>query len=112
MPEPKLMLQPAQTGFYGKLPSQGDFLTRRLPREFVAPWDAWLQQGIAASRALLESDWEESYRSAPVWRFLLAPGVCGDAAWAGLLQPSMDRVGRYFPLTIAAKLPSDVDVLD
>jgi type VI secretion system protein ImpM len=29
-----------------------------------------------------------------------------------LVQPSVDRVGRYFPLTVAAGLPSDLEVLD
>ena len=40
-------------GFYGKLPSEGDFVTRRLPWEFTSAWDAWLQQGVHASRAAL-----------------------------------------------------------
>ena len=29
------------------------------------------------------------------------PGICGEAMWAGTLMPSVDKVGRYFPLTIA-----------
>lgn len=100
------------TGLYGKLPSHGDFVLRRLPQEFVLPWDAWLQQGIAESRLALGDAWEDSYRDAPVWRFLLAPGTCGEFAWAGLLQPSVDRVGRHFPLTVATALPSNIDVLE
>ena len=110
----ELMLpQPVgQTGLYGKLPSHGDFVLRRLPQEFVVPWDAWLQQGISESKLALGDAWEESYRDAPVWRFLLAPGTCGEFAWAGLLQPSADRVGRRFPLTVAAALPSNIDVLE
>ena len=110
----ELMLpQPSgQTGLYGKLSSHGDFVLRRLPQEFVAPWDAWLQQGIAESKLALGDAWEGSYRDAPVWRFLLAPGTCGESAWAGLLQPSVDRVGRHFPLTVAAALPSNIDVLE
>jgi hypothetical protein len=35
---------------------------------------------------------------------VLAPGVVGPQAWAGVLMPSCDRVGRYFPLTIAQPL--------
>ncbi len=105
--------QPAgPTGLYGKLASHGDFVLRRLPQEFVAPWDAWLQQAIAESKLALGDAWEDSYRNAPVWRFLLAPGTCGESAWAGLWQPSVDRVGRHFPLTVAAPLPSNIDVLE
>jgi type VI secretion system protein ImpM len=102
----------SDTGLYGKMPDQGDFVSRRLPAAFVQPWDAWLQACLAHSGTALGSDWDRLYRDAPVWRFLLAPGTCGASAWAGLVQPSVDRVGRYFPLTVAAELPSDVEVLD
>ena len=95
-------------GFYGKLPSEGDFVSRRLPWEFTSAWDAWLQQGLHASRAALGSRWLELYLSAPVWRFQLAPGVCGPQGWRGLFFASVDRVGRYFPLTLAfPQAPSD-----
>lgn len=107
-----ISLVPSATGLFGKVPDLGDFVTRRLPAEFVAPWDRWLEQGIAESRTQLGAAWEERYQNAPAWRFILAPGVCGDGSWAGVLQPSVDRVGRYFPLTLAAALPSDVNVLE
>jgi type VI secretion system protein ImpM len=95
-------------GFYGKLPSEGDFVSRRLPWEFTSAWDAWLQQGLHASRAALGPRWLELYLSAPVWRFQLAPGVCGPQGWRGLFFASVDRVGRYFPLTLAfAHPPAD-----
>lgn len=88
-------------GFFGKLPSEGDFVTRRLPWEFTSVWDEWLQQGMQASREVLGARWLELYLSAPIWRFQVAPGVCGPAGWRGLFFASVDRVGRYFPLTLA-----------
>jgi type VI secretion system protein ImpM len=88
-------------GFYGKLPSEGDFVTRRLPWEFTSVWDDWLQQGMQASRAALGERWLALYLSAPIWRFQVAPGVCGPVGWRGLFFASVDRVGRYFPLTLA-----------
>ena len=91
----------AGAGFYGKLPSEGDFVTRRLPWEFTSVWDDWLQQGMQASREVLGARWLELYLSAPIWRFQVAPGVCGPAGWRGLFFASVDRVGRYFPLTLA-----------
>ena len=91
----------AKAGFYGKLPARGDFVSRRLPRSFVEPWDAWLQQGFASSRDHLGDGWLEAYLTSPIWRFVLAPGVCGPAGVAGVVMPSVDSVGRYFPLTIA-----------
>jgi type VI secretion system protein ImpM len=93
------------TGFYGKLPMRGDFLSARLPQSFIAPWDDWLQRAIATSRELLGEAWLPAYLSAPIWRFLLAGGVCGRHAVIGVLMPSVDKVGRYFPLAVAAALP-------
>ena len=37
-------------GWYGKLPSLGDFASRRLGADFIPPWDAWLQEVIHATR--------------------------------------------------------------
>jgi type VI secretion system protein ImpM len=97
------------SGFYGKLPSHGDFLQRGVSDDFVNHWDAWLQDGMARSRSELgEEAWLEVFLTSPLWRFALASGVVGGPVWAGILLPSVDRVGRYFPLTIVAQLPPGV----
>lgn len=92
-------------GFYGKLPSHGDFLRRRVSDPFVGVWDGWLQECLAASRAELGERWLDVYLTSPAWRFACAQGVCGPAPVLGVMVPSVDRVGRYFPLTIVAELP-------
>ena len=94
----------SETGFYGKLPCRGDFMQRRAPQGFVDAWDAWLQECLHVSRQQLGERWLDIYLTSPVWRFLLAEGVCGESAYAGVMLPSVDRVGRYFPLTIVAPL--------
>jgi type VI secretion system protein ImpM len=96
----------AQLSWYGKLPSHGDFLQRRAPEPFVRVWDEWLQGCIAHSKAQLGGEWLNAYLTSPVWRFFVSEGVAGDASYAGVLLPSVDRVGRYFPLTIFAQLPA------
>ena len=98
-------------GFFGKIPSHGDFVTRELSRAFIDVWDLWLQAGIADSKARLGERWLDVYLTSPIWRFGLVPGICGASAWAGILMPSVDRVGRYFPLTIATALPQHVNPL-
>jgi len=108
-PAPVSSLTP---GCYGKLPSRGDFVSWHLPPGFVKPWDDWLQTAIAHSRQQLESTWLECYLTSPLWRFALSPGACGEDAYAGVLMPSVDRVGRYFPLTIAAPLSHDQNFLE
>lgn len=92
----------APAGLFGKLPDHRDFVRRSLPEGFVAPWDAWLSAALAESRARLGADWLAAFLEAPVWRFALAPGVCGPRGAAGVLAPSVDGVGRHFPLTLAA----------
>ena len=94
---------PAIAGWYGKIPCLGDFISRRLPADFINEWDLWLQHGMAASRVQLGEQWLDLYLTGPIWRFVLMPGVCGTAQgiWSGVLMPSVDRVGRHFPLTIA-----------
>jgi type VI secretion system protein ImpM len=104
-------LQSPIPGWYGKIPSLGDFASRRLPPSFVNEWDAWLQRGLAASREQLGADWLDLYMTSPIWRFALMPGVCGADAWAGVMMPSVDKVGRHFPLTIATPVPSRRDAL-
>lgn len=93
--------QRSQCGFYGKFPSQGDFVSRRLAPAFVRCWDSWLETALTCSRKRLGDHWEAAYLCSPIWRFALSNGVCGEPSWAGVLMPSVDRVGRYFPLTLA-----------
>ena len=98
-------------GLYGKLPSHGDFLRRRTSDAFVDAWDAWLQACVAASRADLGDRWLDVYLTSPAWRFACAAQACGPVPVIGLMVPSVDRVGRYFPLTLVADIPAHVDLL-
>jgi type VI secretion system protein ImpM len=95
----------ARVGLFGKLPARGDFVRVGLPGNFIEPWDAWLQRALASARVQLGERWLPAWLEAPVWRFSLPPGACGAGAALGLMMPSVDRVGRYFPLTLAAVFP-------
>jgi type VI secretion system protein ImpM len=101
-----------EAGFFGKLPSHGDFVRRRVADDFVSGWDSWLQQCLAQSRETLGDAWLDTYLTSPVWRFALAPAVCGAAAVAGILVPSVDRVGRYFPMTVVWPAPPNLSTLE
>lgn len=106
---PKQLLGPASEstipGWYGKIPALGDFASRRLPPEFLNPWEEWLMASLRGSRAALADRWRDTFLQAPIWRFLLFPEVCGPKAWTGILMPSVDNVGRHFPLTVALSVP-------
>ena len=90
------------TGYFGKVSTLGDFVSRGLPDGLVAAWDAWLQQCIQASREQMGEQWLNHYLTSPVWRFAISPGVLGPEGLGGVMMPSVDRVGRYFPLMIGA----------
>lgn len=97
-------------GFYGKLAVRGDFIHRGLSPAFIEAWDAWLAAGLAASRQTLGEAWLDAYLVSPLWRFAVAPGLLGAEPVCGVMMPSVDRVGRYFPLTIALPLPANADI--
>ena len=97
----------AAAGFFGKLPARGDFVRESLPRDFTDAWDAWWQRGLADTQSRWQGEWYAAWLEAPVWRFLLPPGLCGRNGVLGLWLPSVDKVGRYSPLTIAAVAPCD-----
>lgn len=64
------------------------------------------------SRQALGESWVLTYLSSPIWRFALARGVCGENAWMGLMMPSVDRVGRHFPLTLAVCMDEQALLFD
>lgn len=90
-------------GWFGKLPGMGDFGQRRLPPRFRVIWDEWLQTGLQALRVERE-DWLVHYLHAPIWFFVLGEEIMSPSPWIGVLMPSVDSVGRYFPLTLAIEL--------
>jgi type VI secretion system protein ImpM len=97
-------------GMFGKLPSKRDFVSYNMPRPFLDQWEGWLQSAIAASRHALNSEWQETFLGAPIWRFWFGADIYG-APVTGALMPSVDGVGRYFPLSVTACEPSEMRLL-
>ena len=96
----------ATAGWYGKLPALGDFASRRLTPEWIAQWDGWLAEGLHQLREAAPEGWLSDYLASPAWRFALLPGCLpdgsGDGLRVGVMTPSVDRVGRYFPLVVVS----------
>lgn len=97
-------------GVYGKLPARGDFIARRLQRSFIAAWDEWLQDALLASQAALGDQWLDLYLVSPIWRFALGAGCCGPATVCGAVMPSVDSVGRYFPLVLGREIAAAAEL--
>jgi type VI secretion system protein ImpM len=60
---PDITMTPASDlpGYFGKIPMRGDFVTCRLPRSFLDPWDSWLQEAICANRERMGNSWLSAY---------------------------------------------------
>ncbi len=86
-------------GFYGKFPQQGDFIRHELPLDWCTEWHQWLQSSLAVSQEQLGAQWEDLYLTSPLWRFSLQ---LGSQACIGVMMPSVDSAGRYFPLALMA----------
>lgn len=87
-------------GIFGKLPDKRDFVQTGMPPELMGVMDPWLQAAVAQSRNDMGQGWLETYLASPIWRFWLGSRVAGRPI-LGALMPSVDGVGRYFPLMCA-----------
>ncbi|MBV8912018.1 MAG: type VI secretion system-associated protein TagF [Acetobacteraceae bacterium] len=108
------MSESISPGFFGKIPSRGDFLSRRLPSSVATAWENWLQALTTGVRAAGKRGWQDAWLTAPLWHFVLGRNLAGPHGAAGVLVASADRVGRLFPFTVigAAALESSASAAD
>lgn len=79
----------SRTGFFGKLPKAGDFVTRGLPAGLVRSWDRWVSRHLALPMASEGAEDRHPLRFATT-----EPGL---GPITGIVLPSCDRAGRRFP---------------
>jgi type VI secretion system protein ImpM len=94
-------------GYFGKLPTRGDFIHQILPQDFTNGFHEWLQFSMSRARDALGDEFLTYYLNCPSWKFIMSPGVCGVQSVAGVTIPSVDKVGRYFNFTLATVLPAE-----
>lgn len=103
-------------GVFGKLPARRDFVQHMVEPRLMELFDPWLQGAVAQSREQLGETWLHTYLQAPIWRFWLGPKITGKPV-LGALMPSVDGVGRYFPLCVIGTFdvmvgPPEIDEQD
>ncbi|MEM6537546.1 MAG: type VI secretion system-associated protein TagF [Pseudomonadota bacterium] len=98
--------------FYGKMPCLGDYLADDADDAFTDPWHAWVLEGLGELETVLREQWREQFLTAPIWRFGLSPGVFGDRAVIGAVAPSVDMVGRAYPLVLYTELKGERPLLE
>ena len=92
-------------GFIGKMPGHGDFVEGGGAFETRRALLDWARGGLAAGRqARGPNAFVDDFLVMPIWRFALAPGLLTRAAAVGAICPSVDAVGRAFPLIIVAQM--------
>lgn len=80
---------------FGKLPAHGDFIVRGIAPELRDSLDDWLASSLADARDALGEGFDDAFDTAPPWRFAHAEG---DGWIAGAIAPSVDAVGRRYPI--------------
>lgn len=86
-------------GWYGKLPSAGDFLQRRFPETIRNQWENWFQVGLHHWQSATErQEISRPFAEAPVWNFVVPPMLGSQVVQMGCLLPARDSVGRQYPL--------------
>lgn len=103
-------------GIFGKVPAKRDYIQSGMPPGLMELIDPWLQAAVAQSRNDMGGEWLQTYLASPIWRFWLGNRVAGRTVM-GALMPSVDGVGRYFPLLCAGiydepVAPPDIDPQD
>lgn len=76
---------------FGKMPAHGDFVGRGVGPHEGDNLDGWLISTMLDARDRIGARFDDLYDRAPPWRFA-TPEV------AGVLVPSVDAVGRRYPL--------------
>ncbi len=86
-------------GVFGKLPTRRDYVQHGVEPRIMQVLDPWLQDAVAESRRALGHAWLDHWLLSPIWRFWLGRRIAGRPV-LGALMPSVDGVGRYFPLCL------------
>lgn len=88
-------------GVFGKYPGRRDFISVGMPQSILSPLEKWLQAGLATSKEVFGGTWKEMFLVQPIWNFRLGREI-GGIDCLGAFMPSVDGVGRYFPLLLLA----------
>ncbi|UTV99817.1 type VI secretion system-associated protein TagF [Marinomonas rhizomae] len=90
-----------KVGIYGKVPAHPDFISDTLHADISNELYDWAQTVMFHSREKMsESQWLPAYLVSPIWRMVVPKNEQRTHEWVGVMVPSVDALGRYFPLFI------------
>lgn len=96
------MAEGVSLGLIGKHPGYGDFLRAGLSDTIASGVEQWLDHVLSDLRDEMGNNWPEFWDSAQDLRFWLGRAVLGRSV-IGVMRPSRDRIGRRYPLILAAE---------
>lgn len=84
---------------YGKLPAHADYILINLTSTIEVQLHEWISSTLFDTQAVFEhEDWLKAYLTISPLCFLLNINQRNKHSLFGVMVPSVDRVGRYFPL--------------
>lgn len=93
--------------WFGKIPAAGDFVSHRFPHALQLFWDQWIRTGLARMQEERPDEWRGRFARGPIWNFVIPPSSAIDMVQIGIFSPSVDRVGRLYPLCISQMAPAN-----
>lgn len=102
--------EPMQVGFFGKLPAYGDFVQRNVSPGIIDYLDNWILQAMDSTKSVLAEQWRERFFNSPIWRFHFQSGIISEDTFSGIMMPSVDAAGRCYPFLVICRFEAQSDI--
>jgi type VI secretion system ImpM family protein len=95
----------SQVVVFGKTPRMGDFLRVGSGGPAGELLEQWIEQGLAFAEARRGREWPAIYGAGATYAFVFRPPRASNVreTLVGVIKPSVDAVGRRFPLVVYAQ---------
>jgi|GEM_PF-995174 type VI secretion system protein ImpM len=93
-------------GCFGKIRNCGDFISRHVPCAIEQIFTEWLEAGLVETKERFQQQWLDYFLTSPVWNFVIDEPD-SEQVIVGTMMPSMDKVGRYYPLIVLQTISQD-----
>ena len=92
---------------FGKIATLGDFVRTPSPSEQILAFEGWLARAMERGEERGVNAFKEAFLAGPTIGFIWSGPLekKNRALVGGVIHPSVDAVGRRFPIVIAAPLP-------
>jgi type VI secretion system ImpM family protein len=96
---------PSAVAVFGKTPRMGDFLRVGSGGPAGEALEQWVEQGLGHAEAKRGAGWPPAYNSGATYAFIFHPPRAANVreVLVGVMKPSVDAVGRRFPLVVYAR---------